>query len=218
MGHRAGPALLHREAGLGAVQRLDLALLVHAQDNRLVGRVQVEANDIGKLLGEAGVLGELEGPHLVRLEAVGVPDAVDRGGAHPLCLRHRAATPVRRSRRQRVERRFNDAPDLLGRDRWLAATARGDPGKRPGPTVFKPAAPEDHRRPGYPDIPGYAIVGSAASGHQDDPRPHHHTLLSTRRSHPAFKKVPFLLGNRDRFRCIPHAAESTIPRSNCPVI
>jgi len=41
VGHRARAALLHRERRLRAIQRLDLALLVHAQNDRVLGRVQV---------------------------------------------------------------------------------------------------------------------------------------------------------------------------------
>ena len=38
--HRCGAPLLQRQAGLGAVERLDLALLVDAEHERLVRRVQ----------------------------------------------------------------------------------------------------------------------------------------------------------------------------------
>src|SRR5271167_3155010 len=46
MGHGAGAALLDRQPRLGAVERLDLALLVDAEHHRLVRRAQVEADDI----------------------------------------------------------------------------------------------------------------------------------------------------------------------------
>ena len=67
VGHRAGAAGLHRQARLGAVERLDLALLVDAQHQRLLGRVEVQPDDVGQLLGEARVVGELERSHPVRL-------------------------------------------------------------------------------------------------------------------------------------------------------
>jgi hypothetical protein len=43
VGQRPTAALLDREARLGAVQGLDLALLVDAEDQGLVGRVQVQS-------------------------------------------------------------------------------------------------------------------------------------------------------------------------------
>jgi hypothetical protein len=42
---------------LGTFQRLDLALLVDAQHQRVVRRVQVQAHDVGQLGGVAGVGG-----------------------------------------------------------------------------------------------------------------------------------------------------------------
>src|SRR5271166_4776269 len=50
--HGAGTALLHRQSGLSAVERLDLALLVHRQHQRLVGRIDVKAHDVFDLLYE----------------------------------------------------------------------------------------------------------------------------------------------------------------------
>ncbi len=46
MGHRAVTARLHRQARLRTVQGLNLALLVHAQHDCLVRRVQVQPHDV----------------------------------------------------------------------------------------------------------------------------------------------------------------------------
>ena len=57
VGHRAGSSLLHRQAGLGAVQPpgvtrgLDLALLVDREDDRMGRRIDVEPNQIADLAG-----------------------------------------------------------------------------------------------------------------------------------------------------------------------
>ena len=50
----------HRQHRLGALQRLDLALLVHAQHQGLVGRIEVEAHHVAHFLHEERVGGELE--------------------------------------------------------------------------------------------------------------------------------------------------------------
>ena len=47
------------QEGLGALQGLDLALLVNAQDHGMVGRIKVEADDVADLFDEEGVGGEL---------------------------------------------------------------------------------------------------------------------------------------------------------------
>ena len=43
VGHRSRAAALERQARLGPVQSLDLALLVHAQHKRVLGRIPVQA-------------------------------------------------------------------------------------------------------------------------------------------------------------------------------
>ena len=46
VGHGAGTSLLHRQPRLGAVQRLDLAFLIDRQNNGVVGRIDVEPDDV----------------------------------------------------------------------------------------------------------------------------------------------------------------------------
>jgi hypothetical protein len=67
-GHGATAAFLDRQAGLRAIERLDLALLIDQEYQRLVRRVEVEADDVLYLLDEALVVRQLEGLHQVRLE------------------------------------------------------------------------------------------------------------------------------------------------------
>jgi hypothetical protein len=50
MGHGFSPAALEWQTGLGAIQRLHLALLVATQDHRTLGRVHVQLNDVGEFL------------------------------------------------------------------------------------------------------------------------------------------------------------------------
>ena len=56
VGHRAGPARLHRQRGLGAIQRLALGFLVEAEHHRPRRRVEIQADDIDQLLLERGSL------------------------------------------------------------------------------------------------------------------------------------------------------------------
>ena len=60
MGHAGGQPGPHRQCWLGAVTRLNLRLLVHAQHQRALGQVQVKPGDIGQLEVELGVAAELE--------------------------------------------------------------------------------------------------------------------------------------------------------------
>src|SRR5215213_12011301 len=81
VGHGAGAALLQGQAGLGAVECLDLALLVDRQHHAMGRRVDVEADDVAQLRHELGIVGELEAADAVRRQAVRPPDALDRGDA-----------------------------------------------------------------------------------------------------------------------------------------
>ena len=46
MGHRRGASFLQRQTGLGAVERLYLALLVAALHERMLGWIQVQTHDV----------------------------------------------------------------------------------------------------------------------------------------------------------------------------
>jgi hypothetical protein len=130
MCHGGAAPLLHRQSGLGAVKRLDLALLVDAEDHGMGRRIDVEANDILELLGEFGIVGELECAHPMRLKPVPLPDALHRGGADPRRLGHRRCGPMGRLMRRSLVGQGNDAIDGLGRqgrDARGAGLVAGEP-------------------------------------------------------------------------------------------
>ena len=58
VGHGAGTPLLDRQARLGAVESLDLALLVDREHDGMGGRIDIEPDDLAQLVGEG--LGSLE--------------------------------------------------------------------------------------------------------------------------------------------------------------
>ena len=60
MGHGLGAALLQRQARLGAVERLDLALFVDRQHHGVRRRIDVQPDDVLDLGGEVGIGRELE--------------------------------------------------------------------------------------------------------------------------------------------------------------
>ena len=86
--HGRAPTALHRQPRLGAVERLDLALLVHREHQRVLGRVHVEPDDVADLLDELRVVRKLEGLDPVRLQAVLAPDAVNGGRRQAARLGH----------------------------------------------------------------------------------------------------------------------------------
>jgi len=68
----------HREQRLRAVQSLDLALLVDADDKRLVRRIEIEADDVAHLFDELRIGRELERLRAVRLQRESPPDPMYR--------------------------------------------------------------------------------------------------------------------------------------------
>ena len=133
---------------LRAVQRLDLALLVHAQHQRLVRRVQVQADHVAQLLDELLVAAELEGLGQVGLEAV---------------LRARCAARWPRSRPAPPPScACSSASPPAG---WCAASPRPRPGSWPprsgacGPAAAHPSPGRPGAKPGT----GRARVGRSGA-------------------------------------------------------
>ena len=96
MGHRTGAAFLHRQAGLGAVEGLDLRLLIDRKDDGMGGRVDIEPDNIAQLVDELRVVGELELLDPVRLQTMRAPDALDRAWADTDYFRHHGSGPMGR--------------------------------------------------------------------------------------------------------------------------
>ena len=125
MRHRPAAALLHRQARLGAVKGLDLALFIDRQHQGLVGRIEVEADDILDLGDEVRIARELEGFRQMRLEPVRGPDLVHRRRCDASPRRHRAFAPVGGIRRLLVERQVHDLLDFPRRQRLAPGRAGG---------------------------------------------------------------------------------------------
>ena len=123
MGHRPAAAALHRQPWLRAVERLDLRLLVDRQHQRVLGRIDVETDDILDFGGELRVVRQLEGPHPMRLQAVRRPNPLHAAVADPGGLRQGSARPVRRLARRLAERHLDHPLDHHRRQRRLAGRA-----------------------------------------------------------------------------------------------
>ena len=121
---RAGPPLLHRQAGLRAVESLDLRLLVDREDDSMGWRVDVKADHIADLAGELRVAAELEGSQPVRRQAVGAPDLLHRADCQAGDLGHGPAGPVRRLARRLAKRPFDQPRRNRARDRRPAGLSR----------------------------------------------------------------------------------------------
>src|SRR3546814_19565472 len=104
----------HRQHRLAAVERLDLALFIDAQDQRTLGRRQVEPDNVAHLLDEQGISRELEALRTVRLKAKGFPDAMDGRRRVVDGFSHRPQATMRSAPRSRLP----GQPDQIGRAAW----------------------------------------------------------------------------------------------------
>src|SRR5512132_3441273 len=101
------------QQGLGAVQSLDLTLLVHAQHKGVLGWGHVEPDDVAHLLPDERLARELEDLDPVRLQSEGFPDAVDCRRRVTHRLGHRAQRPMRRIRWSRFQRQTDRLGNLV---------------------------------------------------------------------------------------------------------
>ena len=104
----ARPPRAQRQHRLGPVERLDLGLLVDREDDRPLGRREIQPDDVPDLGLERRVGAELERLDPVRLEARLGPDPLDGRdrGADP--GRHPPSAPVGRPVGRRLERQGDD--------------------------------------------------------------------------------------------------------------
>jgi len=83
MGHRATPTVFQREARLGAVQGLDLTFFIHAEDESMRGRIQIQAHYIRHLLLKLWVATQLEWADPMGFEAMRGPYPLHQRGIGP---------------------------------------------------------------------------------------------------------------------------------------
>ena len=206
VGHRAAAAGLHRQARLRAVESLNLALLVDTQHDGLVRRVQVQPHDVGQLLGERRVGRQLEGLDAVGLQAVRVPDALDRRAADAGCLGHRAAAPVGGARRRLVQRRMHDSLDLMLGDPRFPTAAGADRSHRVEAIGQEPRSPLQQRWPADTERSRDASIRDAVTGHQQGFGGRHHAIRRGCAVRPLRQGIPVAVTQQQRGGGMAHTA------------
>src|SRR5262249_3545318 len=113
---QAGPQWKNR---LRAVQCLNLAFFVHAEDDRLIWWVHIEPHNVAHFPSKFRIVTELEGLHSMGLQSVLFPNPLHGSGADLLARRHGPNTPASGILRGSLHRRslkgfFPSCGDLLG--------------------------------------------------------------------------------------------------------
>ncbi len=190
VGASANMANPQGQSGLGSLQRLALAFLVAAQDERLVGRVEVEANDVPELGLEVRVVRQFESSGQVGLDLVGRPNPLHARRRYSGLASHRTHAPAGPIRR-RLCRLRNDPVLLRCGNRRLRPAARRF--LQPCQTVAgKPALPANHCRSAHSYFGGRRLLATARGTQQNDPRPGDHALRRRRGVDHSFQ-LPALL-------------------------
>lgn len=202
--HRLAASAHHRKCWLSAVQCLNLGLLVHAEDNGLVGRVEVESNYVSELLQELLVGREFVRPDAMRLKIVSVPDSVYGLMAYAHQLGHAAGTPVCLALRRGPKGGIHHSCHIVGRNRALASSPGRDLGEGVGASSGKPLTPKQYGRAGCPKIGGNTMVGMPVRGGQDDLRTKHKALRRVVGSNPGHEGRAVGIGEINRRSFGPH--------------
>ena len=149
-----GPQRQHRR---GPLQRLGLGLLIHAQDDSLVRRVEVQAHHVADLGLQLRVGGELETLRPPRLQPELPPHLGDLHIRQAQLSGQQPGRPVRHPQplRRRLQRRQHHR-HIIGGPRL----ARLRPVLQPADPLGRiPPLPRDHRRLGHPGPP-HDLIGA----------------------------------------------------------
>ena len=101
-------ALFQRQARLGPAERLYLALFAGGKHNGVSRRIGIKAYGAAQLADEVRIVGQLELPDAVWLQAMGAPDALNRADRNAGSLGHQCAGPVRCLAGRFIERQGGD--------------------------------------------------------------------------------------------------------------
>jgi len=184
--------------GTGTLECLDLTLFVHAQDDGLVGGIEVQPHHVGELLGESPVTGELEPLRPMGLQTMGGPDTLHGSLADALSLRHATGAPVGRTRWLRLSGGFHNPLHLLGGIRHRTASTGQNRGERIGTTLQKALTPKDDGGTTDARLSGDLNIGETVSSEEGDIRPEDNTLGCIMGANPGFQGSPLLGGHWER--------------------
>src|ERR1700733_13355604 len=76
--HGSATALLEGQAGLRAVQSLNLALFINTKNDGFVGWIEIEADNIGQFFEKLRITRQLESLRAMGLNVVAFPEIADR--------------------------------------------------------------------------------------------------------------------------------------------
>ncbi len=187
VGHRPAAPRLQRQTRLGAVERLDLRLLIDAEHHRVRRRVNVKPDDVAQLGDEFRIARQFELPHPMRLEPMGAPDALHRGKADPGGFGHGKARPMGCLARRIGLGQRDDALGNRRRERRNPRRARLVAQQPLDTFVHEPLLPAPQTGLALAGAPQDLVGAEAVGGQQHDPRSPHMLLRAVPGRHDPLK-------------------------------
>ena len=186
----------HRENGLGAVQRLDLALLIHAQDHGVLGRIKIQTDNIADFFDEKGIIGDFKMALPMGLKAKGAPDPLDGGPRDLRFLGDRARRPVGPVCRLGLKGLSDKLRDSFIGDR-AGATRTEFIVKASYSLLLITSTPTADGVGTVTDFPGDLLIRDTISRHHYDSGTRDQAKGKGTGTGERLKRLPFLIGQND---------------------
>ena len=210
VGHRSETPRLHRQAGLRAVEGLDLAFFVDAEDGGVGRRIDVEAADVAHLVGERRVVGQFERPEPMRPKLMGAPDALDGTDRDADSLGHGACGPVCGFvRRLGIGQRHHPVDNRL-RERRNARRPRLVAHQTVNSLGHKPLLPAPDAGLGFAGLAHDGVRSETGGGQKHDPRSPDVLLRAVPITDDRIQSLAVRIGQRNRDTRA-HAPDSHAP-------
>jgi hypothetical protein len=193
----------------GPVEGLNLALLIHKQHQRLIGRVQLKTDDIVELFYEPRVAVHLERRDAMRPEAVLVPNVPRGRFADTSCFGHQSRAPVGRGARLPMQRSFHERRTLAVANGWDTARTESVVLETRGAQREKPLTPQLPGGPREAQVTGDLLALDLIGGQHYDVRPLYDMLGLAAGSGPSLQGDVLLIGKANRFGSSAHMRHQT---------
>ena len=181
----------HGQYRLGALQRLHPALLIHAQHQGFIRRIQIQPDNVTHLFDEERVIGKLEVTRSVWLQAEGAPDPMDGRSRQTGFRSQRTATPMRPVFRFASQGSADQRGDLFIGNRTRAAGAQFLVQSHQ-PSFQEPSSPQADSHSVQSQAGGDVPIGQAVGAEQDDAHSGHQTVGQRARAGHGFELLALL--------------------------
>ncbi len=189
---RGGASRRQGQAGLSALQGLNLGLFVYGQHQGLRWRVHIQADHVPRLAGEVGVRRDLELATAVRGQPLLAPDAVHRGVVQAYFLRQAPAGSVRCTVGRWLQSAGQHRLHLLLARRGLARRPRAIVQQALHSSLHIPILPTPHRDLALAGAAHNLHRAQALRGGQHDGTAPHMFLRGQRRGHQRLQALAIL--------------------------